>query len=199
MFLNKLKKTIFTVIFMVTTNLNAIASQSKTNQDLKIEEAILAGGCFWGVESLFSKLDGVVKTEVGYTGGRVENPNYQLVSTGITGHAESVKISFDANKISYHNILKYFFSIHDPTQLDRQQNDIGSQYASIIFYLNEQQKSVALEVIKEAQDKKIFNSSIKTKVVEAKKFYPAEDYHQKYLQKNPQGYNCHYQRPHWVF
>lgn len=184
---------------MFTSNLAVIDSQSKTVQQPKIETAILAGGCFWGIENLFSKLDGVIKTEVGYTGGNVENPNYQLVSTGITGHAESVKISFDANKISYNKILKYFFSIHDPTQLDRQQNDIGSQYASIIFYLNPQQKLIAEDVIKEAHDKKIFNSAIKTRIVEAKKFYPAEDYHQKYLQKNPQGYNCHYQRHQWVF
>ncbi len=183
----------FNLTFSNKTALSADVHNSKH------QTVILAGGCFWGVENLFSKLEGVSETQVGYTGGTIDNPNYEIVKTGLSGHAESVKIIFDPQKISFEKIIKYFFTIHDPTQLNRQQNDIGSQYASIIFYTSDLQKEIAQQVILEASNKKIFAKPIVTQIVKASKFYRAEDYHQKYLQKNPNGYNCHYQRQEWIF
>jgi len=158
------------------------------------ETIILAGGCFWGVEELFSNFAGVYATEVGYAGGDTDQPTYQSVSSGLTNHAESVKISFDNKKTSLEKILKFFFAIHDPTQLNRQQNDIGTQYRSAIFYQNNEQKIIALDLINKINNLKVFDKKIATEVVEFKNFYPAEKYHQNYLQKNPNGYNCHYYR-----
>ncbi len=163
------------------------------------EKAILAGGCFWGVEELFRNLDGVIETKVGYTGGLTDNPDYQTVKTGLTGHAESILIVFDESKISYEKILKFFFTIHDPTQLNRQQNDIGSQYRSEIFYLNDKQKEIAQKIIKQADASKVFKKPVITALSKAGKFYEAEDYHQDYLQKNPNGYTCHHVRDEWKF
>jgi methionine-S-sulfoxide reductase len=190
---------LFMIFYYGNLNAKALKSSNQIDHLQSLETAILAGGCFWGMENLFQKLNGVVDTEVGYTGGNIDNPNYEIVKTGLSGHAESIKIIFDPKIISYQKILKYFFSIHDPTQLNRQQNDIGSQYASIIFYLNNQQQQIAESIIKEANDKNIFDKPIATKLHQAKKFYPAEDYHQDYLKMNPNGYNCHYQRKNWIF
>ena len=158
------------------------------------EKTILAGGCFWGMEHLLQNLHGVIKTQAGYTGGKVTNPTYKLISTGTTGHAESVEITFNPSKLSYENLLKFFFKIHNPTTFNRQGNDTGTQYRSIIFYFNEEQRIVAKEVIKKANDSNLFNGNIVTEVLQADKFYPAEEYHQDYLKKNPQGYSCHYIR-----
>ena len=158
------------------------------------EVAILAGGCFWGVEELLRQLDGVIYTVVGYTGGETKNPTYNDVKKGITGHAESIKVIFKHNIISYEQILHFFFTMHDPTTENRQGNDIGTQYRSEIFYLTDKQKEQAEKVIKEVEDKNHWGKPIVTKVSEASKFYSAEEYHQDYLQKNPNGYTCHFVR-----
>ena len=165
----------------------------------KYEKAILAGGCFWGVEELFRSLSGVIETNVGYTGGAVANPTYEIVKSGLSGHAEAISITFDPKKISYEAILKFFFTLHDPTQLNRQQNDIGSQYRSEIFYINNEQKNIAEKVLKQASDSKVFKKPIVTKITKASEFYEAEEYHQDYLQKHPNGYTCHHIREDWKF
>lgn len=172
--------------------------QSNANK-LNYEKAILAGGCFWGVEELFKTLDGVVETRVGYTGGDIENPSYKVVSTGVTNHAEAIEILFDRDKISYEKILKFFFTIHDPTQVNRQQNDIGSQYRSEIFYLNDEQEIIAEKIIKEADKSGVFKKPVVTQISKAKTFWSAEEYHQDYLDKNPNGYTCHHVRQDWKF
>jgi len=158
------------------------------------EIATLAGGCFWGVEELFRTLPGVTATRVGYTGGQVGPTSYEKVKTGKTGHAEAIEISFDPQKISYEEILKYFFRLHDPTTKNRQGNDIGSQYRSAIFYHGDQQRQVA-EAVKEQINKSgKWTQPVVTEIVAASDFYGAEDYHQKYLEKNPDGYTCHFLR-----
>lgn len=165
-----------------------------TNMNQNIQTAILAGGCFWGVEELFRHLEGVVSTEVGYTGGNIPNPTYEIVKKGTSGHAESIKISFDPVKISYEDLLKFYFKIHDPTTRNQQGNDIGSQYRSAIFYLNEDQRKSA-EKIKELVDtSKAWKKPVVTEITAATTFYSAESFHQDYLQKNPGGYTCHYIR-----
>ena len=146
-----------------------------------MEIAILALGCFWGPEIKFSKLSGIIKTEVGYCGGNVTNASYEDVCTGKTNHAEVVKLEFDNLKISYEDILNYFFEIHDPTTIDRQGPDVGSQYRSEIFYSNNSQKITAENVLKKYNKK--FNGRIVTKISEVKNYCKAEEYHQKYLEK----------------
>lgn len=155
------------------------------------ETAILAGGCFWGVEEILRKVPGVKKTTVGYSGGKVADPTYQEVCTGGTGHAEAIEIIFDPTKLSYEELLGYFFRMHDPTTLNRQHNDVGTQYRSAIFYTSEAQKQTAESVKAKLEAAKKFNRPITTEITQASKFYPAEDYHQNYLVKNPGGYNCH--------
>ncbi len=146
-----------------------------------MEIAVLALGCFWGPEIKFSKLDGVAQTEVGYCGGNSSSTNYEEVCTGKTNHAEVVKLEFDNSKISYEKILDYFFEIHNPTTLNKQGPDIGTQYRSEIFYLNNNQKKIAENVL-EKYDKK-YNGKIVTIISEIKNYCKAEDYHQKYLEK----------------
>ena len=147
-----------------------------------MEIAILALGCFWGPEIKFSKLDGVFKTEVGYCGGDYQKTSYEEVCTGKTNHAEVVKIEFNSDKLSYEEILNFFFEIHDPTTLNKQGPDIGSQYRSEIFYSNLKQKEIAEKVFLKFNKK--FNGKIVTKISEIKNYCKAEDYHQKYLEKN---------------
>lgn len=163
------------------------------------DKAVLAGGCFWGMEDLFAKLDGVINVVNGYSGGSIKNPTYELVTTGITGHAESIEITFDPNKISYEEILRFFLQIHDPTQLNRQQNDIGTQYRSAIFYNNIEQKELARKLIAKANQSGVFDGPIVTQITKFDNFWPAEKYHQDYLIKNPNGYSCHSIRKEWVF
>ena len=163
-------------------------------QEKPFEVATLAGGCFWGVEELIRNLPGVLKTEVGYTGGSVENPTYSTVKTGKTGHAESIQIQFDPSKISYEDLLLFFFKIHDPTTKNQQGNDIGSQYRSAIFVQNEKQQEIARKVIEHVNKSGAWKKPLVTEIVEAKPFYSAEEYHQDYLQKNPEGYTCHFER-----
>jgi len=191
---------LFLKIFLFLSFMLSFSSNAQAvNPNNKHEKAILAGGCFWGMEELFRKLNGVVSTEVGYAGGTIPNPDYKLISSGLTGHAESIEITFDSQKISYEKILKFFFTIHDPTTIDRQENDVGSQYRSEIFYLNDEQKKVAESVIAQGNKSGVFKSPIVTKISKAGTFWPAENYHQKYLQKNPYGYTCHHPRAEWKF
>lgn len=155
------------------------------------ETAILAGGCFWGMEEILRKIPGIVSTEVGYTGGKAPNPSYKQVCTGLTGHAEAIEIVFDPSLLSYDKLLDIFFRMHDPTTPNQQHNDIGTQYRSAIFYTSPEQKATAERVIKELTAAGRFRRPIVTEVTKAGEFYPAEDYHQDYLVKNPGGYNCH--------
>lgn len=160
-----------------------------------VEVAILAGGCFWGMEEIIRNIPGVTNTEVGYTGGVIPNPKYEDVKTGKTGHAEAIRVEFNPKILSFEQLLSFFFRLHDPTTLNRQGNDIGSQYRSAIFYNDDLQKSVALKKIQEVNASEKWKSKIVTEVVKATTFYPAEAYHQDYLKKNPGGYTCHYLRP----
>ena len=146
-----------------------------------MEIAILALGCFWGPEIKFSKLEGILKTEVGYCGGDSSKTNYKEVCSGATNHAEVVKLEFDPKLISYEKILKYFYEIHDPTTLNSQGPDFGTQYRSEIFYLNDQQKQIAEKITNEENDK--LSGKIITKISMVKNYCPAEEYHQKYLEK----------------
>lgn len=164
-------------------------------QPNKLEKATFAAGCFWGTEEFFRKIPGVVRTRVGYSGGSTENPKYKDMKGGASGHAESLEIEFDAQKVSYKQLLDQFFKMHDPTTLNRQGNDIGSQYRSAIFYHTPEQKLIA-EAFKQKVDRsKAWKAPIVTEIGAAQKFWPAEEYHQKYLQKNPNGYDNHYLRP----
>lgn len=158
------------------------------------EIATFAGGCFWGVEELFRNLDGVIESQVGYTGGSIENPDYSLVSKGTTGHAEAVRVLYDSSKITYESLVKFFFKIHDPTTKNQQGNDKGTQYRSVIFVSNESQKSVAHEVLKKVEKSGFWKNPLVTEIVAEGMFYPAEEYHQNYLKKNPKGYTCHFIR-----
>jgi peptide methionine sulfoxide reductase msrA/msrB len=155
-----------------------------------LETAIFAAGCFWGTEEYFRRLPGVASTEVGYCGGTTANPSYEEVCTGRTGHAESLKIEFDPSRISYDELLRHFLRMHDPTQLNRQGGDIGTQYRSVVFFRNEGQRKAAESLIASLAKSGKYKRPIATQVVEAKPFYPAEEYHQDYLRKNPGGY-CH--------
>lgn len=161
---------------------------------MKTEIATLAGGCFWGMEDLLRKIPGVIETQVGYTGGVLPSPKYEDVKKGTTGHAESVQIEFDPTKLSYEAVLLQFFKMHDPTTSNRQGNDLGTQYRSAIFYHTPQQKEIALKVIERVNKSGAWKKPVVTEVVEAKPFYPAEDYHQNYLVNNPGGYTCHFIR-----
>jgi peptide methionine sulfoxide reductase msrA/msrB len=155
------------------------------------ETAVLAGGCFWGMENIIREIPGVIETDVGYTGGTLEDPSYRDVTTGRTGHAEAVRVVFDPKQLKFETLLDFFFRMHDPTTLNRQENDVGTQYRSAIFYANDEQKRVAEAVKERIEHAKKFKNPIVTQIVPAQKFYVAEDYHQDYLIANPNGYNCH--------
>ena len=158
------------------------------------EIAYLAGGCFWGLEDLIRKLPGVSDVEAGYTGGKTKDPNDSLVHTGMTGHAETIKVTFDSQIISYAVLLKYFFRIHDPTTLNRQGNDRGTQYRSAVFYLNEEQRKIAEKTKTEIDSSGKWKDPVVTEISQAGEWIKAEDYHQDYLEKHPGGYSCHYER-----
>lgn len=185
--------------FLIIIILINFMSISANAIEKKYQTAIIAGGCFWGMEELLRGLNGVVSTEVGYIGGTIPNPTYELVKTGATNYAEAVQVVFDPQKISYEKVLKFFFTIHDPTQVNRQENDIGTQYRSAIFYLNDEQKKIAESVIKKANASGVFKKPVATTIEKAETFYKAENYHQDYLQKNPYGYTCHHQHKEWEF
>lgn len=156
--------------------------------------ATLAGGCFWGVEELFRVLPGVIKTEVGYTGGDPAKTTYEHVKMGRTGHAEALQIEFDPKKISFEELLLFFFKMHDPTTQDQQGNDIGSQYRSSIFFHSDEQKQIAEKVIAHVNQSGVWKKPIVTEVIPFIRWHSAEDYHQDYLQKNTNGYTCHFIR-----
>ncbi|MDO8473328.1 MAG: peptide-methionine (S)-S-oxide reductase MsrA [Dehalococcoidia bacterium] len=159
------------------------------NQDALTETATLAGGCFWCIEAVFREVDGVKTVVSGYTGGATPNPTYQQVCTGETSHAEAAQVTFDTTSISYCEILDIFFSVHDPTTLDQQGADTGTQYRSAIFYHNEQQRAIADGLIGELNKARVWKDPIVTQVIPLDKFYPAEEYHQEYFTRHPeQGY-----------
>ncbi|SEL25942.1 peptide-methionine (S)-S-oxide reductase [Roseivivax marinus] len=158
------------------------------------ERAVLAGGCFWGMQDLIRKLPGVEDTRVGYTGGDVPNATYRNHGT----HAEGIEITFDPDRISYRRILEYFFQIHDPTTRNRQGNDIGVSYRSAIYYVNEEQKQVALETIKDVEASGLWPGKVVTEVEPVGDFWEAEPEHQDYLERIPNGYTCHFPRADWV-
>lgn len=160
---------------------------------MRIEKAILAGGCFWGVEELIRHLPGVQSTVVGYTGGDVPNATYRNHGS----HAEGIAIDFDPNILSYRRLLEYFFQIHDPTTRNRQGNDIGTSYRSAIFFLSKEQKTTAIDLINELEASGKWPGKFVTEVVPAGNFWNAEEEHQDYLQKHPFGYTCHFERPDW--
>jgi len=160
----------------------------------KSQTAYLSGGCFWGMEELVRAIPGVLETEVGYTGGNTANATYDLVKTGRSGHAESLKIVFNPKQLTYRHLLFEFFRMHNPTTPNQQGNDRGTQYRSAIFYLDEAQKHTAEEVIKTVDASAEWKAKVITEVVPFNVFYRAEEYHQKYLVKNPHGYTCHYIR-----
>ncbi len=157
------------------------------------ETAILAGGCFWGMQDLIRKLPGVISTRVGYTGGEVANATYR----NHAGHAEAIEIVFDPDQMSYRDLLEFFFQIHDPTTRDRQGNDIGTSYRSAIFYTSDAQKTIAEETIADVDASGRWPGSVVTEVVPAGAFWEAEPEHQDYLERYPYGYTCHYVRPDW--
>ncbi|MBI4377158.1 MAG: bifunctional methionine sulfoxide reductase B/A protein [Elusimicrobia bacterium] len=171
--------------------------QAKTSTAKNTERrqtATLAGGCFWGMEDILRKIPGVIETMVGYTGGHIDNPVYELVKRGDSKHAESVQVVFDPDKLGYEQLLGYFFRMHDPTTLNRQGNDMGTQYRSAIFYHSEEQRKTAEKVKDSVSKSGKWKKPLVTEIVPAGKFYPAEEYHQDYLVKNPGGYTCHYLR-----
>ena len=158
------------------------------------QTAYLSGGCFWGMEDLVHQISGVVDTEVGYTGGHIPNATYEIVKAGRSGHAESLKIVFDPKRLTYRHLLFEFFRMHNPTTRNQQGNDVGSQYRSAIFYLDDEQKRAAEEVIKTVDASGDWKAKVVTEIVPFKDFWSAEEYHQKYLVKHPHGYTCHYVR-----
>jgi len=155
-----------------------------------MEIATLAGGCFWCIETIFLEVDGVEQVISGYTGGTTINPTYQEVCTNNTGHAEAVQVTFDPARISYREILEIFFSVHDPTTLNQQGADIGTQYRSAIFYHNERQRAIAKELIEELNRAHLWKETIVTQIVPLDKFYPAEDYHCEYFSRHPEQAYC---------
>lgn len=161
---------------------------------MKTEKAILAAGCFWGVEDLLRNVKGVLSTEVGYSGGQEKDATYSFVKTGQTEHAEAILIEFNPDEISYKELLRAFFKLHDPTTRNQQGHDVGRQYRSAIFYLSQEQKSTAEEVIREVEASGKWKRPVVTEIVAAEAFYNAEEYHQDYLKKNPGGYTCHFWR-----
>ena len=160
--------------------------------------ATFAGGCFWGMEDLFRAIPGVIDTTVGYTGGALDNPTYNHVKNGNTGHAETLQIAYDPARLSYDALLEFFFRIHDPSTPNRQGNDIGTQYRSAIFYHSEEQRAAAERMKAVVDQSGKWRKPVVTEIIPAGPFYPAEDYHQDYLQKHRGGYTCHFVRP-WSY
>ena len=158
------------------------------------ERAVLAGGCFWGMQDLIRKQPGVISTRVGYTGGKTPNATYR----NHDGHAEAIEIIFDPAKLSFRALLEFFFQIHDPTTLNRQGNDRGTSYRSAIFYTSAEQKRVAEDTIADVEASRLWPGKVVTELVPASEFWEAEPEHQDYLERYPNGYTCHYVRPNWV-
>ena len=171
------------LVVIVVSFVTALTAQGE-NTNVKLESAIFAGGCFWKTQYVFSKLPGVVRTQVGYCGGNLSQPTYEQVCSGKTGHAESVLVEYDPTKTSYHQLLEVFFSSHDPTTKNRQGPDIGEQYRSVIFYTTQEQKDEALQYKAQLEQSHRFKALVVTVIEPAKPFYPAEEYHQNYYVKH---------------
>ena len=169
---------------------NEEGNSFEAGENNKIQTAVLGGGCFWCLEPVFSQLKGVTKVESGYSGGNKPNPDYKKVCSENTGHAEVIKIEFDPDKISYEMLLRIFFTMHDPTTLNCQGNDIGTQYRSIILYSSPQQEQIALCVIQDIENSKIYPDPLVTEIKPLQTFYKAEDYHQEYFYNNPHQPYC---------
>jgi peptide-methionine (S)-S-oxide reductase len=175
--------------FILLFSIGSTGVTERRDSGSRSEVAVLGGGCFWCFETIFSKLRGVEKVESGYCGGTLASPTYEQVCTGETGHAETVRITYNPDSISYKQLLEVFFAFHDPTTPDRQGGDVGSQYRSVIFYLNENQKAIAETVIRELEAEKVWGAPVVTELNPLVAFYRAEDYHQGYYERNPrQGY-----------
>ena len=170
------------------------STTSNIGTDVKTEKAILAGGCFWGMEDLFRKQPGVISTRVGYTGGDVKNATYRNHGS----HAEAIEVIYDPSKTDYRQLLEFFFQIHDPTTKDRQGNDRGKSYRSAIYYTSDEQKQVAVDTIADVEASGLWPGKVVTEVEPAGDFWEAEPEHQDYLVRNPGGYTCHYPRKNWV-
>lgn len=188
---NILTALIFTMFFGILNYAQNSAKQQTLKNTMQNTETItLAGGCFWCIEAIFEDLKGVQKVESGYSGGNLKNPTYREVSTGNTGHAESVQITYNKNVISLEKLLEVFFTLHDPTTLNRQGADVGTQYRSAIFYHNPEQKNTSEKIIKILNDKHAFPNKIVTEVTPFKAFYVAENYHQEYYELNKENPYC---------
>lgn len=175
------------LIYLLALSLNGFSQNKKT---ANLETITLGGGCYWCVEAVYENLDGVKSVVSGFSGGKVANPTYEEVCTGTTGHAEVVQITYDKNVTDINEIFKVFFTVHDPTTLNRQGADVGTQYRSVIFYKNEEQRKAAQSIIAELNKAKVYNSPIVTKVEPFTKFYKAEDYHQNYYANNKNQPYC---------
>jgi peptide-methionine (S)-S-oxide reductase len=173
-----------------TKEVNMKNDETKPDSHNKMETATLGGGCFWCIEAAFNELRGVVNVESGYAGGETVSPTYEQVCTGTTGHAEAVQVTFDSKVISFREILEIFFASHDPTTLNRQGADVGTQYRSVIFYHNTEQKQTAEQTITELDAAKVWDKQIVTRVEPFKNFYKAEDHHMKYFSRHPEAAYC---------
>ena len=182
-------KNIF-LIAIFALSMNGFAQNTKTKSASNLETITLGGGCYWCVEAVYENLDGVKSVVSGFSGGKVANPTYEEVCTGTTGHAEVVQITYDKTKTDINEIFQVFFTVHDPTTLNRQGADVGTQYRSVIFYKNEEQKKAAQSIIAELNKAKVYNSPIVTKIEPFKVFYKAEDYHQNYYANNKSQPYC---------
>nr|WP_199002545.1 peptide-methionine (S)-S-oxide reductase MsrA [Flavobacterium sp. ASV13] len=178
------------LIALFALSLNGFAQNNKTKSTPNLETITLGGGCYWCVEAVYENLDGVKSVVSGFSGGKVANPTYEEVCTGTTGHAEVVQITYDKNVTDINEIFKVFFTVHDPTTLNRQGADVGTQYRSVIFYKNAEQKNAAESIIAELNKAKVYSSPIVTKVEPFKAFYKAEDYHQNYYANNKNQPYC---------
>jgi peptide-methionine (S)-S-oxide reductase len=171
------------------TNISCYSNEMHMKEQERSETAVFGGGCFWCTEAVFEGLKGVIFVESGYSGGKLKNPTYQEVCSGLTGHAEVVRITYNPEKVSYEFLLSVFFQTHDPTTMNAQGNDRGTQYRSVIFYNSEQQKQIASSVISKLNSEKVYEKPVVTELSPLGEFYKAEDYHQDYFAKNPeQGY-----------
>ncbi len=181
---------IFILISIFWSKKNMVIDNSEIQESIKTEKATFGGGCFWCTEAVFKQIEGVTETVVGYSGGEKENPTYEEVCTGTTGHAEVCQVTFNPEKISYTELLEIFFKTHDPTTLNRQGADVGTQYRSVIFYHNDAQKNLAINYIKNLERDGAFTNPIVTQIEPLKNFYKAEEYHQNYFEKNPYSTYC---------
>ena len=161
---------------------------------MNLETTYIAGGCYWGLENLIGQIKGIQETVVGFSGGHIHDVSYEDVSSGNTGHAETIMIKFDQDQLTFENFLLEFFKLHNPTTLNQQGNDIGTQYRSSIFYTSDSQKTIAENVIQRVDSSNHWDQEVITEIIAFDKFYPAEESHQKYLTKNPNGYSCHFKR-----